>query len=197
MVQKMLDYLEQISKKSYDLLSQKFLFVFSTLKISKNEHLMKSFESYLRELPVVGFNSGKYDINLVKKPFFKLLHSSIEFVVKRNNNFVCIKTCNLKFLDIINYIAPGFSYQNFIKAYGVKDNKFFFPFEWLDTLDKLDYSELPSYESFYSSLKKSSITKEEYAFVAKTWKEKNWKSVKDMLVFYNNGNVGPFLRRSD
>ena len=44
---------------------------------------------------------------------------------------------------MVNYIAPGFSYQNFIKAFGVEENKFFFSFEWLDSVDKLDHSDVP------------------------------------------------------
>ena len=141
---------------------------------SENEYLLEAFQSYLKELPVVGFNSGRYDLCLIKEPFLTLFHPNIEFTVKKNNNYVCIKSSNLKFLDIVNYIAPGFSYQNFIKAFGVKENKFFFPYEWLNSPDKLDYPDVPPHGSFYSSLKQANITDKEYAFVVSTWQEKNW-----------------------
>ena len=60
-------------------------------------------------MPVVGFNSGKYDVNTMKVDFFAGLVKSqrINCTVKRNNNFMCIKTEALKFLDIINYLDPG------------------------------------------------------------------------------------------
>ena len=32
----------------------------------------------------------------------------IRFVIKRQNIFICLSTRKLKFLDIINYLAPGF-----------------------------------------------------------------------------------------
>ena len=41
----------------------------------------------------------------------------IKDTVKRNNNFVCIKTETLKVLDMTNYIAPGFSYCQYLNAY--------------------------------------------------------------------------------
>ena len=94
---------------------------------------------------------------------------------------------------MVNYVAPEFSYQNFIKAFGVEENKFFFPYEWLDSVDKLDYTDVPLHGSFYSLLKQSNITDKEYAFVVSTWNEKNWKSVRDMLIYYNNCDVVPFL----
>ncbi len=32
-----------------------------------------------------------------------------EFVIKRKNAYMCLKTPWLKFLDITNYLVPGFS----------------------------------------------------------------------------------------
>jgi hypothetical protein len=45
----------------------------------------------------------------------------IKYTVKRNN-VMCIKTEALKFLDITNYMAPGFSYSQFLKAYGCTED---------------------------------------------------------------------------
>ena len=73
---------------------------------------------------------------------------------------------------MVNYNAPGFSYQNFIKAFEGEKHKFFFPYEWLDFQDKLDYSNVPSHESFYSLLKQSNIADAKHAFVVSTRQEK-------------------------
>ena len=56
-------------------------------------------------------HTGKYDVNALKVDFFTRLLDShkIKYTVKQNNNFMCIKTEKLKFLDIANYLAPGFS----------------------------------------------------------------------------------------
>jgi len=49
---------------------------------------------------------------------------------------MCLKTDILNSFDI-NYIAPGFSYKKFMKAYGASQSKFYFPYEWSDSLEKL------------------------------------------------------------
>ena len=48
---------------------------------------------YLQKLPVLGFNSGKYDINASKVSFISYLvkHEQVKFVIKRNNNHMCLK----------------------------------------------------------------------------------------------------------
>ena len=96
---------------------------------------------WMRQLPVVGFNSGQYDLNVVKQflvPYFLSVAKTKEreerkdeeeeeeenvgvasfFVIKRNNAFMCLSTDQLKFLDMTNYLAPGFSYAKYLKAYG-------------------------------------------------------------------------------
>lgn len=74
---------------------------------------------YLKELPVVGFNSGKYDLNASKQFLFPVLTEiePVKFAIKRNNNCMCLKKEHLRCLDIVNFIAPGFSYDKFLKAY--------------------------------------------------------------------------------
>ena len=81
--------------------------------------LAQKLNAYLSELPVLGFNSGKYDLNAVKKFLFPYLieHHSIKFTVKRNSNHMCLGTKFLKLLDISNFVAPGFSYDQSLKAY--------------------------------------------------------------------------------
>ena len=39
-------------------------------KVHPLEKLQEKLELHLMELPVLGFNSGKYDINAAKNPFF-------------------------------------------------------------------------------------------------------------------------------
>ena len=86
----------------------------------------------------------------------------IKYTVKRNNNFMCIKTETLKFLDITNYLAPGFSNSQFLKAYECTEQKDFFPYEWMTSLDKLQIIELAPHEAFYNQLKNDNISAGEY-----------------------------------
>ena len=156
--------------------------------------MKERFEEYLKELPVIGFNSGKYDLNVVKDVLFPVLvkEEEVKFTIKRNNNVMCLKTEHLRFLDIINFLAPGFSYDKFLKAYECPQTKGFFPYEWMDSLDKLQETSLPSHESFYSSLKGSNISVEEYQYCQRVWRENRMNTMRDFLEWYNNLDVQPF-----
>ena len=172
--------------------------LFGGAQISDNKvliELAEKLKAYIQELPVLGFNSGKYDLNAVKEFLFPYLIETqpIKFTVKRNSNHMCLKTDFLKLLDISNYLAPGFSYDQFLKAYECEQIKGFFPYEWIDGLDKLEETSLPPHQAFYSSLKNKNITEEEYAYCQQVWEENEMSTFKDFLVWYNNLDVVPFL----
>ena len=107
--------------------------------------------------------------------------------------FVCLQTERLKFLDIRNYLAPGFDYATYLKAYKCSVRKGFFPYEWMDHLDKLNNTALPSHQQLYSSLKNNNISEEEYAYCQQVWTEEQMTTMRDYLVWYNNRDVVPFL----
>ena len=172
--------------------------LFGEVRTSDNKVLTKLEEklnAYIQELPVLGFNSGKYDLNAVKEFLFPYLieHHPIKFTVKRNSNHMCFKTNFLKLLDISNYVAPGFSCDQFLKAYECEQTKGSFPFEWVDGLDKLEETSLPSHEAFYSSLKNQNITEQGYQYCQQVWEDKEMSTFKDFLVWYNNLDVVPFI----
>ena len=102
--------------------------LFREAQISDNKvlyELEEKLNAYNQELPVLGFNSGKYDLNAVKEFLFPYLikMQPIKFTVKRNCNHMCLKKNFLKFLDISNYLAPRFSYDQFLKAYECEQTK--------------------------------------------------------------------------
>ena len=161
------------------------------------EVIQERYEEWLQELPVIGYNSGRYDLNVIKAELVKQLIGQLKFVVKKDNALTCLSTDKLKFLDITNYLAPGYSYAQYLKAYEIPVQKGFFPYEWLDSLDKLEQNHLPTHEDFYSQLKGSNITAEEYKLCQKIWKESDMNSMKDFLIWYNNLDVVPFLKAID
>ena len=119
------------------------------------------------------------------------------FVIKRQNTFMCISTEKLKFLDICNYLAPGFSYDKYLKAYGCELQKGQFPYEYMDDLRKLDEHVLPPQETFYSKLKNEGISDDDYARCQAVWRGNGMKTLREYLVWYNNRDVTPFLEALD
>ena len=47
----------------------------------------------------------------------------LHFVVKHSNALTAVETRRLRFLDITNFIAPGFSYECYLKVYGCELTK--------------------------------------------------------------------------
>ena len=92
------------------------------------------------QVPVLGFNCGRYDLNLIKEHFAELLAGTTNKVqvAKKANTTMFIKTDHFRFLDIINYLGPGTSYEAWVKAYGCSAQKSWLPYEWLDTPEKLN-----------------------------------------------------------
>ena len=153
-------------------------------------------ETYMSQVPVIGFNSAKYDLNLIKGSIAKYLNlheDSGNFVVKKNNAYTCIAMNTLKFLDMSQFLAPGSSYAGFLKAYRVTEQKGFFPYEWFDDIAKLEDTALPPHESFYSQLKGSNISEKEYAYCQGVWRDQNMQTFREFLIWYNNLDVKPFV----
>ena len=119
------------------------------------------------------------------------------FVIKRQNTFMCFSTKKLEFLDIINFLAPGYSYDNYLKAYGCELQKGHFPYEYMDGIGKLEDSALSPQEAFYSRLKNEGISDEDYARCQAVWRDNGMKTMHDFLVWYNNRDVVPFLDAID
>ena len=112
----------------------------------------------------------------------------------RANTTVFMKTDAFFFLDIINYLGPGTSYEAWVKAYGCSGQKSWLPYEWLDTPEKLNYPGLPDYPAWYSKLKGCFVLKlSEFKECKKIFKEKGMKTFADWLRYYNNLDVAPGL----
>jgi hypothetical protein len=113
--------------------------------------------------------------------------------LKTNSMYRVITSKSLKFLDVMNFLAAGVSLDKWLKAYKCSMTKGFFPYEWLDSYDKLYQDHLPSYEEWYSSLKGQNISIEDYEYCKDVWIKNNMKTMKDFLRWYNNCDVIPMV----
>ena len=222
LLKSMVDYMYQISDAVYKLALQRWSHVFDVLEIhlspsrkrSSQEmedeteekrveevtRIAKLFDSYCRQTPVLGFNCSRYDIPLIKEKLGVFFEDQDNcYVIKKNNAYMVFAEPKLKILDITNYLAPGCSYSQFLKAYNIGENKSFFPYEFMDSTEKLQHPCLPRYEDFYSSLKKCNVLdvdgkgEENYQRLQEIWKEKEMETMEDFLIYYNNLDVSPFV----
>ena len=198
LINRMGDYLEDISEKSYELLLKDFEAVFNEIENTSDdkERHKEILEKYLKQMPVVSFNGGCYDINLAKPYMIKrfILNEKESYVIKKGNEFISISTPALIFLDITKFIAPGYSYSKYLSAFKIKENKGHFCYEYITSLDKLQETNFPPKKAFHSQLKNEHISDKDYQYCLNVWKENNMKTLRDFLVWYNNKDVGPFIK---
>ena len=106
---------------------------------NKQQKLIKQ---WCGQVPVIGFNSGRYDLNLIRKYFISHLGQEKVDSGEKQGQIMYMKTPQFVFLDVINYLAPGITYDKWVKTYGAKQTKSWLPYEWFDSADKLDYKGL-------------------------------------------------------
>ena len=165
--------LREIAEKSYEINVQKYKNIYQQISNLEDKKLMSKcfaiFEKWIKEVPVIGFNSAKYDCNIMKVYLCDAL-KKYDFVFdhdKQKQNIQTLKTGNcyrvitsdhLKFLDVSNFLAAGTSLDKWLKAYKCEVQKAIFPYEWLDDYNKLNCVRLPFYQRWFSSLKNKNIS---------------------------------------
>ena len=202
MTERAVEVMRQQMKPLYDKVLEKFEKL--QKKQSKKENYfsgqgVRALERYINEVPILGFNSGFYDINLNIEEFMMELEKrggkkNIE-AIKNGNNFKSLRAGKFAFLDVCQDLPPGYSLDKYIKAFNPKGlKKSIFPYEFLDSYDKLDYDvHQITRQDFFSKLKNSTVGDTEWEKFCENRLTLGWKTVRDLLEFYNNLDVKPFL----
>ena len=97
-------------------------------KMKQLNILQCEYTNYCDKLPVVGFNSQRYDLPLIKRYLPSSLDRLVtlpKLVIRKENSYMALGTKRLKYLDLTNYFAAGTSLSSFYKAYNVSDPKGF------------------------------------------------------------------------
>ena len=115
-------------------------------------------------------------------------------VAKKENSYMFLTTSKFKFLDVLSYLTPGLSFDEWCKANNCAVQKLIFLYEWLDSYEKLYHIGPVQYEDFYSSLqKKITITPQEYEDFKTEFYKRGCVTIMDWLKEYNLAYVIPFV----
>ena len=107
-------------------------------------------------LLVFGCNSAEYDINLIKSFMLPILVNGQDIepvVIKEADQNISFSFGDIELLDIMNILGGATSLDSFLKTNKTSETKRFFPYEWFDHPDKMQNTELPPYDAFYSKLR--------------------------------------------
>ena len=108
----------------------------------------------------------------------------------------------LRFIDSFKFMASSLDalsknlseYKNLGRMYSGKQfdllrRKGIFPYEHIDSVDRLNEVELPPKSAFYSKLNDTDITDEDYKHAEAVWKEFRCKTLREYLDLYNKSDV--------
>ena len=76
-----------------------------------------------------------------------------------------------------------------LKKFELERRKGIFPYEWFDSIDRLNNAELSPKEAFFSKLKRSGITDKEYRQAIDCWNKTGCKTIKDYMMLYLRTDV--------
>ena len=99
----------------------------------------------------------------------RFMNSSLDALVKNLTNHPILES--------------KFERNELLKEKGV------FPYEYLDSFEKLKETKLPKHEDFYSTLRLESVTQNEYLHAKKVFKQHNCKTIEDYLILYLKTDV--------
>ena len=85
-----------------------------------------------------------------------------------------------------DFIAMKTEYPEYYK---ILCRKGFYPYEWVDGSDKMDYNGLPPMDAFYSKLTQKRITAKEYIHAWKVYKTLKCQTFKDYHMTYLKTDV--------
>ena len=84
-------------------------------------------------------------------------------MIKKANQFVSFKIGDVQLLDIMNFLGGATILDTFFKTYKTAETKGFVPYEWFDCPQKMNNSELPPYDAFFSKLRNVNPLEKDYS----------------------------------
>ena len=84
------------------------------------------------------------------------------------------------------------AYRHVTKHLGTSDLLFaegIFPYQWFNSFENVDLTDLPWQEAFYSEMNQDGLTVEEYSRAREVWSAFNCHTFKDYHDFYMQTNV--------
>ena len=70
---------------------------------------------------------------------------------------------DVQLLDIMTFVGGAKSFDSFLEPYKTSETKGFFPYEWFDCPKKMNNSELPPYDAFFSELRNVNPLEKDYS----------------------------------
>ena len=148
-------------------------------------------------VPIYALNCTNYDNHLFITKLAKWVR--LKVLKKSDENYICINMGHAKALDMfrffhplsLNAISKTLSDKEYLtlNKHGLERRKGIFPYEWFDSMDQLNNTQLPPKEAFCFKLKQNSITVKEYKQAIDCWNNTGCEIIKDYMMLYLRTDV--------
>ena len=154
----------------------------------------------------LGVSEGNIDCipNNEEKYISFTKHVEVDRFTPKNEEKEKIVTRELRFIDSFKFM--NYSLDTLVNNLDENDfgntSKFYnneqmqllkrkgvYPYEWLDSIDKLKETQLPSKEAFYSKMSGEGISDEDYEHAKLVWRTFNMETMRDYHNLYNQSDV--------
>ena len=159
-------------------------------------------------IPVFFHNGSNYDFHFIIEELKKKEDdfNKVSILSKSSEEYISIEYGSnyqkLRFLDSYRFLSKGLSdVAKSLKEFPILESQFkneetsllkqkgFYPYEYIDSIEKLNEVELPDISKFYSTLKQEGISEKEYKHAKKVWDYYNCKTLKDYHNLYLKTDV--------
>ena len=154
------------------------------------------------KIPVVFHNLKGYDSHLIMQK----LHTAkgnISCIANNAEKYISFSVGQLKFLDSFQFMAS--SLEKLVDATDKSDfrltqkefgdqtelilRKGVYPYEYFDSMERFNETQLPPIDKFYSKLSDESISQKDYEHAQTVWQEFNCKTIGDYHDLYLKTDV--------
>lgn len=211
LVSRFVEDLLKCAEKIQQKLSRKYESLLQLVQRKKNREIL---EAYIKQVPVCGYNSSNYDINMIIPFGFiqrlkeKDCNNNKLGVILAGRTYKNLSTDSLRFVDINSFTAPGVSLKKFMETYKTTDSKLVIDYSY--SMNPKNWSKLfpPPHDECRNILrmeKSNTFDKSErsenagermsdkdYATMVAEGLQLNCRTVRDYLLHYMRCDVEPF-----
>ena len=133
-------------------------------------------------IPVIFHNLKSYDGHLLMQAMSRV-QGEIKCIPTNTEKYISFSLGNLRFIDSVNFLLS--SLENLVKGsdeFPIMQRRFpeenmrrlllkkgIYPYEYMDSFERFQETQLPEKENFHSSLSNKGITDEEYEYTKQVW----------------------------
>ena len=152
-------------------------------------------------IPCLCHNSMKYDLHFLIESLCKSFPKKFKIIGKTMDNYVQVVAGRFTFLDSFSFLNSSLSklvesndHFPLLKSYMGENwkllcRKGIFPYDYMNSLQKLNENTLPPIQCFFDSLANEHVSTESYNYAKQVWKQTKCKSLKDYMVVYLKSDV--------